>query len=105
MSVACTTALLILSRYGEQNNKKDLGQLGGVYYVFAGATGRRFEHSLGVAHLARKFVRRLRDNQVCCGNQTNRRVLLQSLLEFSEEGVLGFPTAASTQVSTINDQG
>ena len=42
---------------------RDLGQLGGVYYVFAGATGKRFEHSLGVAHLARCFVRQLRQRQ------------------------------------------
>jgi len=42
---------------------RDLGQLGGVYYVFAGATGRRFEHSLGVAHLARNFVNQLRQQQ------------------------------------------
>ena len=42
---------------------RDLAQLGGVYYVFAGATGKRFEHSLGVAHLARVFVRQLRDRQ------------------------------------------
>jgi len=39
---------------------RDLGQLGGVYYVFAGGCGRRFEHSLGVAHLARNFVDQLR---------------------------------------------
>jgi len=39
---------------------RDLGQLGGVYYVFAGGGGRRFEHSLGVAHLARNFVDQLR---------------------------------------------
>ena len=42
---------------------RDLGQLGGVYYVFAGATGKRFEHSLGVAHLARTFVGQLRQRQ------------------------------------------
>jgi deoxynucleoside triphosphate triphosphohydrolase SAMHD1 len=35
--------------------------------VFAGATGRRFEHSLGVAHLARTFVRQLRKNQPSLG--------------------------------------
>ncbi|XP_059178815.1 deoxynucleoside triphosphate triphosphohydrolase SAMHD1-like isoform X2 [Physella acuta] len=38
-------------------------QLGMVYYVFPGAAHNRFEHSLGVYHLAGQFVRTLRQNQ------------------------------------------
>ena len=32
-------------------------------YVFPGATHTRFEHSLGVAHLAETLVKTLQDNQ------------------------------------------
>lgn len=42
---------------------RDISQLGGVYYVFPGACSNRFEHCIGVAHLARTFVRRLQTNQ------------------------------------------
>ncbi|KAJ3988712.1 HD-domain/PDEase-like protein [Lentinula detonsa] len=38
-------------------------QLGTTYYVWAGASHNRFEHCIGVAHLARKMVTRLRKNQ------------------------------------------
>ena len=42
---------------------RDISQLGGVYYVFAGASSNRFEHCLGVAHLAKVFVNYLQENQ------------------------------------------
>lgn len=42
---------------------RDVSQLGGVYYVFPGAASRRFEHSLGVSHLARQFVDSIRAKQ------------------------------------------
>lgn len=42
---------------------RDISQLGGVYYVFTGACSNRFEHSIGVAYLARKFVETLRAQQ------------------------------------------
>lgn len=42
---------------------RDISQLGGVYFVFPGAASRRFEHCIGVAHLARRFVETLRRNQ------------------------------------------
>jgi len=42
---------------------RDITQLGGVYYVFPAAASRRFEHSIGVAHLALTLVRRLRKDQ------------------------------------------
>jgi hypothetical protein len=40
-----------------------LKQLGTSDYVFRGATHTRFEHSIGVAHLAEKVASRLRENQ------------------------------------------
>ena len=42
---------------------RDVAQLGSIYYVFGAACTKRFEHSLGVAHLARSFIRRLREQQ------------------------------------------
>lgn len=38
---------------------RDIKQLGGVYYVFPGATHTRFEHCLGVGHLAQKMIKSL----------------------------------------------
>ena len=42
---------------------RDITQLGGVYYVFPAAASRRFEHSIGVAHLAQMLIRRIRTHQ------------------------------------------
>ncbi|XP_076855183.1 deoxynucleoside triphosphate triphosphohydrolase SAMHD1-like isoform X2 [Brachyhypopomus gauderio] len=42
---------------------RNIKQLGAGYYVFPGASHNRFEHSIGVAHLAGKLVQRLRSCQ------------------------------------------
>ncbi len=42
---------------------RDITQLGGVYYVFPAAASKRFEHSIGVAHLAQTLIRQLKKAQ------------------------------------------
>ncbi|KAH9490951.1 SAM domain and HD [Bulinus truncatus] len=42
---------------------RDIKQLGTVYFVYPGAAHNRFEHSLGVCHLAGQFARALRESQ------------------------------------------
>ncbi|XP_035381839.1 deoxynucleoside triphosphate triphosphohydrolase SAMHD1-like [Electrophorus electricus] len=42
---------------------RNIKQLGGGYYVFPGASHNRFEHSIGVAHLAGKLVKCLHGSQ------------------------------------------
>ena len=42
---------------------RNIKQLSTVYYVFPGATHSRFEHSLGVSHLAGEFLLSLKDRQ------------------------------------------
>ncbi|KAF8986496.1 SAM domain and HD [Entomortierella lignicola] len=42
---------------------RDLNQLGSAYYVFPGATHKRFEHSIGTSNLAGELVERFRDTQ------------------------------------------
>ena len=37
--------------------------IGGIYFVFPGASSHRFEHSIGVSHLAREFATNLRIKQ------------------------------------------
>lgn len=46
---------------------RDLSQLGSVSHVFPAATNRRFEHSIGVAHLSRMMVTHLQKNQPSLG--------------------------------------
>ena len=42
---------------------RDIGQLGGLYFVFSGASSNRFEHSIGVSHLAKLFAQKLATTQ------------------------------------------
>lgn len=42
---------------------RDLHQLGLTYYIFPGASHKRFEHSIGVAYLAHKTVKRIFNTQ------------------------------------------
>lgn len=42
---------------------RSIKQLGGTYYVYPGGSHNRFEHSLGVAHLAGQLVEKLKQNQ------------------------------------------
>ena len=42
---------------------REIKQLGAAYYVFSSASHNRFEHSLGVAYLAKKCLKELRSNQ------------------------------------------
>lgn len=41
----------------------DISQLGGVRHVYPGARGTRFEHSIGVCHVASQFIKSLKSNQ------------------------------------------
>ncbi|XP_039460261.1 deoxynucleoside triphosphate triphosphohydrolase SAMHD1-like [Oreochromis aureus] len=43
---------------------RKIKQLGGGYYVFPGASHNRFEHSVGVGHLAGELVKALRAKQL-----------------------------------------
>ncbi|XP_072557903.1 deoxynucleoside triphosphate triphosphohydrolase SAMHD1-like isoform X1 [Paramormyrops kingsleyae] len=45
------------------NRLRNIKQMGAVYFVYPGASHNRFEHSIGVAHLAGRLVRALREQQ------------------------------------------
>uniref|UniRef100_A0A3B3VH18 HD/PDEase domain-containing protein n=1 Tax=Poecilia latipinna TaxID=48699 RepID=A0A3B3VH18_9TELE len=42
---------------------RNIKQLGGVYYVYPGASHNRFEHSIGVAYLAGELLQTLKEKQ------------------------------------------
>ncbi|XP_072557911.1 deoxynucleoside triphosphate triphosphohydrolase SAMHD1-like isoform X4 [Paramormyrops kingsleyae] len=45
------------------NRLRNIKQMGAVYFVYPGASHNRFEHSIGVAHLAGQLVRALSERQ------------------------------------------
>lgn len=60
---------------------RDIKQLGTSYYVFPGAGHNRFEHSLGVCHMAEEMVIRIQRAQRDLGidNQDVKRIALAGL--------------------------
>lgn len=56
---------------------RELRQLGVVHYVYPSANHTRFEHSLGVYHLAGQMVRALRDNTPGLAVTDRQMVILQ----------------------------
>jgi uncharacterized protein len=60
---------------------RDISQLGHVHLVYPGARHSRFEHSLGVYHLAKEFLRRLlRSDPPLQIDETDVRVFVASTL-------------------------
>ncbi|KAG2387055.1 hypothetical protein C9374_002090 [Naegleria lovaniensis] len=55
---------------------RDLKQLGGMYYVFPGASHNRFEHSIGTAYLAGEWLRLLKANSDPDIKVTEREIFL-----------------------------
>ncbi|XP_036386415.1 deoxynucleoside triphosphate triphosphohydrolase SAMHD1-like [Megalops cyprinoides] len=53
---------------------RNIKQLGAGYFVYPGASHNRFEHSLGVAHLAGRLVKQLREHQQDTERDTERDI-------------------------------
>lgn len=60
---------------------RDLKQLGNTHYTYPGASNTRFEHSLGVSHLAMEFFRCILTSH----RQDNRDFGVSELTEMSQE--------------------
>ena len=60
-------ALVAVIDTPEFQRLRNLHQLGGTQFLFPGANNTRFEHSLGVAHLAMKFVDQLKQMHAAFG--------------------------------------
>ena len=56
---------------------RDLKQLGATYFVYPSATHTRFEHSIGVCHLAGELLRNLKKNQPTLNIKNNTLELVQ----------------------------
>ena len=62
-TVAITPIMKMIIDTPEFQRLRDLKQLGASYFVFPSATHTRFEHSIGVSHLAGKLMETLQKNQ------------------------------------------
>jgi HD superfamily phosphohydrolase len=61
--VEVTSLMLAFIDTPEFQRLRELKQLGAVHYVFPSANHTRFEHSIGVSHLAGKLMKHLREKQ------------------------------------------
>ena len=62
-TVTITHIMKMIIDTPEFQRLRDLKQLGASYFVFPSATHTRFEHSIGVSHLAGKLMETLQKKQ------------------------------------------
>ncbi|XP_064162540.1 deoxynucleoside triphosphate triphosphohydrolase SAMHD1-like [Anguilla rostrata] len=75
-------------------------QMGSVYFVYPGASHNRFEHSIGVAHLAGELVQEL-NRRYHHGKDTN---LDQKLQEIHEERKKDLTTKYKEELEQLEQQ-
>ncbi|XP_039460168.1 deoxynucleoside triphosphate triphosphohydrolase SAMHD1-like isoform X2 [Oreochromis aureus] len=83
---------------------RNIKQLGGVYFVYPGASHNRFEHSIGVAHLAGELAKALKVKQL---EQIKRMEELEKMstnLEVVKFGPEDVKKLAELKESLISDQ-
>ncbi|XP_019205258.1 deoxynucleoside triphosphate triphosphohydrolase SAMHD1 isoform X1 [Oreochromis niloticus] len=64
---------------------RNIKQLGGIYFVYPGASHNRFEHSIGVAHLAGELAKALKMKQEKQIEQLEELKKLKLLMELTPE--------------------